>query len=157
MKWFAKYQDPLAAKSRALDKQIASLEKEIRQLSHSLENVRNSPAEPEPEFHHHQSAPRPPRRESPPRDEVSSTTDKSAATAELSHLYHAARSRLQALRGRFGHPDPNRTKLVNYLAAGSFEGMRPLRYERRIARNRILFLTLCFLLVFFTILLLLWP
>lgn len=31
-------------------------------------------------------------------------------------------------------------KLVNYLAAGSIHGLRPLRYEKRIARNRFLLL-----------------
>jgi hypothetical protein len=31
-------------------------------------------------------------------------------------------------------------KLVNYLAAGSIHGLRPLRYEKRIARNRFIFL-----------------
>jgi ABC-type microcin C transport system permease subunit YejB len=25
---------------------------------------------------------------------------------------------------------------VNYLAAGSIQGLRPLRYEKRVARNR---------------------
>jgi hypothetical protein len=31
-------------------------------------------------------------------------------------------------------------KLINYLAAGSIQGLRPLRYEKRIARNRFLLL-----------------
>ena len=29
-------------------------------------------------------------------------------------------------------------KLVNYLAAGSIQGLRPMRYEKRVARNRVL-------------------
>jgi hypothetical protein len=28
--------------------------------------------------------------------------------------------------------------MVHYLAAGSIQGLRPLRYERRVARNRFL-------------------
>ena len=33
------------------------------------------------------------------------------------------------------HPLVN-PKLINYLAAGSIQGLRPLRYEKRVARNR---------------------
>jgi ABC-type microcin C transport system permease subunit YejB len=36
--------------------------------------------------------------------------------------------------------------MVNFLAAGSIQGLRPLRYERRVARNR--FLAFTVLLVF---------
>ena len=45
-------------------------------------------------------------------------------------------------------PPTSNPKLVNYLAAGSIQGLRPLRYEKRVARNRfialviVLFLTL---------------
>ncbi|MDQ6632858.1 MAG: hypothetical protein M3Y82_14065 [Verrucomicrobiota bacterium] len=38
-------------------------------------------------------------------------------------------------------------KLINYLAAGSIQGLRPLRYEKRVARNRFIFLTIFFLLI----------
>ena len=43
-----------------------------------------------------------------------------------------------------GPPTPN-PKLVSYLAAGSIKGLRPLRYEKRVARNR--FILLCVVLV----------
>ena len=33
-------------------------------------------------------------------------------------------------------------RLIEYLAAGSMKGLRPLRYERRVARNRLIFLFL---------------
>jgi len=36
----------------------------------------------------------------------------------------------------FRGPATNNPKLVNYLAAGSIQGLRPLRYEKRVARNR---------------------
>jgi hypothetical protein len=38
----------------------------------------------------------------------------------------------------FRGPPASNPKLVNYLAAGSVQGLRPLRYEKRIARNRFL-------------------
>lgn len=35
-------------------------------------------------------------------------------------------------------PTSNNPRMVQYLAAGSIQGLRPLRYERRVARNRFL-------------------
>jgi len=45
-----------------------------------------------------------------------------------------------------GTPTAN-PKLVSYLAAGSIKGLRPLRYEKRIARNRFIFLSIFFVLI----------
>ena len=42
----------------------------------------------------------------------------------------------------FRGPATNNPKLVNYLAAGSIQGLRPLRYEKRVARNRFVFFVL---------------
>ena len=39
-------------------------------------------------------------------------------------------------KNHFRGPATSNPKLVNYLAAGSIQGLRPLRYERRVARNR---------------------
>lgn len=36
----------------------------------------------------------------------------------------------------FSGPDAHNPRLVSYLASGTVQGLRPLRYERRIARNR---------------------
>ncbi|HRT55732.1 MAG TPA: hypothetical protein P5038_03795, partial [Candidatus Paceibacterota bacterium] len=55
---------------------------------------------------------------------------------------------LRRLRNHFRGPSTTNPKLVSYLAAGGIQGLRPLRYEKRVARNRfialviILFLTL---------------
>ena len=45
------------------------------------------------------------------------------------------------LQNHFHGPPANNPKLVNYLAAGSIQGLRPMRYERRVARNRVIALT----------------
>jgi hypothetical protein len=47
---------------------------------------------------------------------------------------------------QFRGPPSSNPKLVNYLAAGSIQGLRPLRYEKRIARNRFLFFLVCLIL-----------
>jgi hypothetical protein len=48
---------------------------------------------------------------------------------------HAAWTRFKT---NFRGPMASNPKLVNYLAAGSIQGLRPLRYEKRVARNRFL-------------------
>jgi hypothetical protein len=55
---------------------------------------------------------------------------------------------LRRVRNQFRGPSTTNPKLVSYLAAGGLQGLRPLRYEKRVARNRfvalvlVLFLTL---------------
>jgi len=53
----------------------------------------------------------------------------------------------QRLKNHFRGPPASNPKLVNYLAAGSIQGLRPLRYERRVARNRFIVLVICLVLV----------
>jgi hypothetical protein len=48
-------------------------------------------------------------------------------------------------KNHFQGPPANNPKLVNYLAAGSIQGLRPMRYEKRVARNRVIALTLILL------------
>jgi hypothetical protein len=38
----------------------------------------------------------------------------------------------------FQGPSANNPRLVNYLAAGGVQGLRPMRYEKRVARNRLI-------------------
>lgn len=45
----------------------------------------------------------------------------------------------QRLKNHFRGPVTSNPKLVHYLSAGSIQGLRPLRYEKRVARNRFLF------------------
>ena len=47
---------------------------------------------------------------------------------------------LRRLRNHFRGPSTMNPKLVNYLAAGGIQGLRPMRYEKRVARNRFLLL-----------------
>ena len=51
------------------------------------------------------------------------------------------------VRTHFRGPATSNPKLVNYLAAGSIQGLRPLRYEKRVARNRFLVLVVLLILV----------
>ena len=51
------------------------------------------------------------------------------------------------VRNHFRGPSTGNPKLVNFLAAGSLEGLRPMRYETRVARSRLLLLALFLLLM----------
>jgi hypothetical protein len=60
------------------------------------------------------------------------------------------------LKRQFVDPPPTNEKLVNYLAAGSIQGLRSLRYERRIARNRIIFICIVLGLLLWGVLVIFW-
>ena len=60
---------------------------------------------------------------------------------------------MRRLRSHFRGPSTSNPKLVSYLAAGGIQGLRPLRIEKRVARNRfIVFATLLFLTLLGTLL-----
>ncbi len=50
------------------------------------------------------------------------------------------------VKNHFRGPSTSNPKLVSYLAAGSIQGLRPLRYEKRVARNRFIVLAVFLLL-----------
>jgi hypothetical protein len=62
---------------------------------------------------------------------------------------------VRRVRNHFKGPSTTNPRLVSYLAAGGIQGLRPMRYEKRVARNRfialviILFLTLLGILAVF--------
>ena len=53
---------------------------------------------------------------------------------------------LRRLRHFFHGPSTSNPKLVSYLAAGGVQGLRPLRKEKRVARNRFIGFTIFLLL-----------
>lgn len=59
-----------------------------------------------------------------------------APESEMGIRQDTLSSNWQRLKNHFRGPSTSNPKLVNYLAAGSIQGLRPLRYERRVARNR---------------------
>jgi hypothetical protein len=59
----------------------------------------------------------------------------------------------QRIRNHFRGPATTNPKLVNYLAAGGIQGLRPMRYEKRVARNRFVALVIVLFLVMLGIIL----
>ena len=159
----AKTVDPISDRARALNDQIAALESEIKRLDTQLQHT------PAPKLRStaiphgatidrtHEPPPSPPAQE-PVFEEVkpvpaSDETDAPDQFNELGVRKYDLPALLQRLRKRFSRPTASNPRLVTYLAAGGVRGLRPLRYEKRVARNRfILFAGGLFLLLLGTIL-----
>ena len=151
---FKKKSDPLSQRSRELQRQIAALETQIQVLSAQPDlataghaprvrpattatKSRRAAAPKAPVFDEAESAPLPTRAASRAR----------ATAAELGMKKSDWRSVWRNMRDSFRGPVTSNPKLVSYLAAGSVQGLRPLRFEKRVARNRFVALTGMFLLV----------
>ena len=146
--------DLISEKERALNAQIAALESEIQKLDSQIAR----PA-PEPKYRstalprgetitrsaEKNSASTPPTE--PVFEEVSSAKINGGLEPGSPEIYNELGVRkydLPALwsrvRNHFRGPSTSNPRLVNYLAAGGVHGLRPLRYEKRIARNRFIWL-----------------
>lgn len=143
--------DPLMARERELQAELTRLQEEVARLSRE----EPAPAAPSPE--------------TPPAGSTSASTSASAkpfarpvpsvstsaGPPPKGHLNEfggrkydlsaAWRRLVNHLRG----PTANNPGMARMLAAGSIHGLRPLRYERRVARNR-------FVALFVILLLILW-
>jgi hypothetical protein len=152
---FKKKSDPISDRARALSDEIAALEEQIKRLDAQAHSVLPAPrlrstAMPHgaagPAHHAAPAAP-PPAHTEPIFEEVDQQRlqEKDEATTTPGHYNDLGIRKydLAAFFRRFknnfrGSPTMN-PKLVNYLAAGSIQGLRPMRYEKRVARNRFLF------------------
>lgn len=122
--------DPFSKKTRDLDRKLRTVKAQIEQLS--LE-VDDEPAEkpkgtPAPDDPFTKAGP------------ASNGEFRFPFESTLRPLFNRAASLIK-------RPSPESERLVNYLAAGSFEGMRPLRFEKRVRRNRIIFFGLIIVIV----------
>ena len=151
MGFFRKKPDPITERARALNAQIAALESQIQNLSAEAEV-------PAPKF----------RSSTGPRAGLATALPSVAPRREVASQEHfekidhrplQADSSLQRehynelgvrkfdlvgawqrFKNQFRPPPTANPKLVNYLAAGSIHGLRPLRFEKRVARNRFILL-----------------
>lgn len=138
---FNKKADPISERSRALKQEIAALESQIRALSERAEAPREHT--PEPEAPVRGAAAKPERMvRKAPVHEFKLEADPLLAP-ELNINLEKPGFLMRMMEVVRGKPTAN-PKLVTFLAAGSIQGLRPLRYEKRIARNRFILLSVIF-------------
>jgi hypothetical protein len=170
MAWFKKKPDPISDRARALNEEIAALEAQIKNLDSKLqqapppaklrstaiphgETIQRAP-EPDAASKLETRNPKPetPKPHEPIFEDVDQDRLKSRAETATPEHYNELGVRkydlpalLRRIRNHFRGPSTNNPKLVHYLAAGGVQGLRPLRYEKRVARNRfILFVAFLF-------------
>ena len=172
MGFFHKKPDPLVQRSQSLNRRIAELEAEIARLNQKmparLPAKPGAPTDPAAaSAGPSTSSPRPPQ-STPPSNEpvfvpmpVRREDPRGVELPGREAVELGLKRRLwsqwwRRLKRQFVDPPPTNEKLVNYLAAGSIQGLRPLRYERRIARNRILLVCAVLALLLWGLLAVLW-
>lgn len=152
---FKKKPDPISEREKALNAEIEALEAKIKNLNERVDYAKSHPKVRSTTLPH--QAPAAPH--VPVFEEVDHARKNPAEEAGGPEHYNdlgvrkydliAAWKRLQ---NHFRPPPANNPKLVNYLAAGGIKGLRPLRYEKRVARNRFIMLSAFFVIVLWVIL-----
>ncbi len=158
MALFRKKSDPLSERASALEAEIAALQAQIKQAESGQSLWPGTPRL------HSTALPGGVKVESVPvttAEPVFEDVDQKRLKASAPPVTPAAphpelgpRRRdfpaaLQNLKRRFGLTPSSNPKLVKLLDSGQIQGLRPLRYERRVARNRFIFLFLLLLAVLF--------
>jgi hypothetical protein len=160
---FRKKADPITSRAKELNQRIAKLEAEIQKLNTKPGKPSNpgTSAGVTPKIRTQPSrlseAPsRPVSAKAAARDPIFESVENTAPAAADSSSAHYNDLGLRKydlvaawhrLRNIFRGPEAHNPKLVSYLAAGSIRGLRPLRYEKRIARNRTIALAVILLVV----------
>jgi hypothetical protein len=147
---FKKKTDPISDRARQLKAEISALEGQIQQLTHHLEQQKAQPRLRSTAMPH--SPPMPQSREPifEKVDQVGISTPEPESS--IQNLDGAEKPFILVriwnhIIGWFRTPPPANPKLLNLLAAGNIQGLRPLRYEKRVERNRFIFLVAIFLLM----------
>lgn len=165
MGWFWRNKDPLAQRERELRRQIAALEAQVRQLTAQVSQappIVQPPADPtrprlrSTTFPHGPTVANTPQASPAPQEPVFEEVNPfkappepplSSSPADLGVGQTGLAGTWERLKTHLRGPTTSNPKLVSYLAAGSIQGLRPLRYERRVARNRFIVLVLLLVLV----------
>ena len=156
MGWLNKKPDPVSERARALNSEIAALEQQIKKLGGQpgravIQPRLRSTAVPHGATVSHSVPPGAPAKapetifEEVDQDRLKAKTETVAPPEHFNELgvrkYNLA-GQWQRLKGHFRGPPASNPRLVNYLAAGGVQGLRPMRYEKRVARNRLLLLVI---------------
>jgi hypothetical protein len=159
MGWFSKKPDLISDRARTLTEQIEALEAQIKDLDTRLQPDNDQPrlrstALPQAAIMRN---PGPPSRTPEPVfedvdvDRLQKQGEPGSTPAHYNELgvrKYDLPALFRRVRTHFRGPSASNPRLVSYLAAGGIQGLRPLRYEKRVARNRfIVFVIFLFLLL----------
>jgi len=151
--------DPISDKARSLNNEIAALAAEIKKLDTQLSRTpvpkyRSTALPQGPTVPHVPEKPAPPPKTEPVFEEIKRGPLAAGADHDAPEIFNELGVRkydLPALWKRvsnhFRGPTTSNPRLVNYLAAGGVQGLRPLRYEKRVARNRVVVLAVAFFVI----------
>jgi len=128
---FQRNKDPLKKRAKSVQNRLNELQAQIQELD-------ESPAQESSKLHDlNQKNPSLPRR--PSTMEKDQPLDTSVQRPEK--IWN------RIIKNFRKPPVSTNPNMVNFLAAGSIQGLRPLRYERRVARNRFLAFTTVLVLI----------
>lgn len=148
---FKKQPDPISDRARTLNSEISALEAQIKKLqAEASEKPRLRPATLP-----HGATPVParvPEKATLP-EPIFEQVDQNPLTGQAEGLTpqhfndqgvrkYDFVALVERIKRHFQGPQLSNPKLVNYLAAGSIQGLRSLRYEKRVARNRFILWTI---------------
>lgn len=149
---FRKKQDPIKDRARALEEEIAALEAQISRLDAQISRQGQSTAAtkgPNGALRNVPRGSRPSAHEPIFEDVDLARLESPAETAakpeqfnELGVRKYDLPALLARLKNHVNGPATTNPKLVSYLAAGGIQGLRPMRYEKRVARNRFILLVI---------------
>ena len=146
MALFRKSRDPLSERERDLQAKIVALEGQIRGLNQRVAEDQAQPRLRSTARPATSPTPAPPFEDiRPPRGGPGDATGSSDHYNDMGVRKYDLLAVIRRGWGLLRRTPGANPRLVSYLAAGSIHGLRPLRYEKRIARNR--FLALCFLFI----------
>lgn len=160
-----KKKDPISERARMLTGQIAELEAEIQKLDSQLQTT-SGPKFRSTALPQTGSVFRPAERPAAVRsahepvfEVIPAANIKARGETESPDHYNDLGVRkydLPALWQRIANhlrgPSSSNPRLLTYLAAGGVQGLRPMRYEKRVARNRVIALaTVLFLILLGTL------
>ena len=158
MSLFRKKSDPLSERSRALEAEIAALQEQIKQAEsgHPLwpgtPRLRSTALPGGVKVEPISAAHAGPVFEDVDQQRLKATAAPAAPSGPHPEIAPRTRgffSNIQQLKRRLGLTPSANSKLVKLLDSGQIQGLRPLRYERRVARNRFFLLSALLLAVLY--------
>lgn len=160
MSLFRKKSDPLSDRARALEAEIAALQEQIKQAESGQPLWPGTPklrSTTLPGGQRAESVTGPGAPAAPVFEDVDQQRLKASARPapsagphpELGPRPRDLSSTFQNLKRRLGLTPTSNSKLVKLLDSGQIQGLRPLRYERRVARNRFFLLSALLLAVLY--------